>query len=609
MRLKSLEILGFKSFAQKTLIELNPGITAVVGPNGCGKSNIVDALRWAMGEQSARHLRGQQMEDVIFAGSDTLAPTGMAEVSITFDNEDGRSPADYANLSEIMVTRRLFRSGESEYFINKIPSRLKDVVELFLGSGVGSKAYSIIEQGRVDEIVNAKPEDRRILIEEAAGTSRYKSRKLVAERKLERTQQNLLRVTDIVREIERQIRTMELQARKAERYRALRTELREKDLALAALQKAELNDVIADAEGQLEAIDNSLVECSTALRLREAESESARLAMMEADKEIAAEQENLYQHRVQVQATEQRIDFSRKDLAQLQVSEQEAQASLIQLEEKLAQVAEEIASLNSARESFVQLSLFEQSFLREKEEELEARQAESRKLQAELDREKEALIELANQISNLRNEATAKERRRGDLDCELARSVDEHSRAAASLEISEAKRADLHDALDSCVEQTGEHNLMLSQLSAVLTSLEQARDEQERKINGLKERIQEHRSRLSSLEDLQRNYEGYQEGVRAIMLKKQQEATPNGIYGLVADVIEAPESYEKALTAVLGDRLQYVIVKGHEDGVEAIDYLKREASGRGSFIPLELSRKLNRCSLWASLKSWDRSSR
>src|SRR5713226_4712383 len=237
MRLKRLEMFGFKSFVQKTVVELNPGITAIVGPNGCGKSNIVDALRWAMGEQSARHLRGQQMEDVVFNGSDSLPATGMAEVSIIFDNEDGRGPAEYNNFSEIMVTRRLFRSGESEYSINKIPCRLKDVVELFLGTGVGSKAYSIVEQGRVDELVNAKPEDRRALIEEAAGTSKYKSRKLVAERKVERTQQNLLRVTDIVREIERQIRTMELQAKKAERYRALKADLRQKDLAFAALQR------------------------------------------------------------------------------------------------------------------------------------------------------------------------------------------------------------------------------------------------------------------------------------------------------------------------------------------------------------------------------------
>src|ERR687897_2326830 len=250
MRLKRLEMVGFKSFADKTLVELNPGITAIVGPNGCGKSNIVDALRWAMGEQSARHLRGQQMEDVVFAGSESLPGTGMAEVSLTFDNEDGRSPVEYSSFSEIMVTRRLFRSGESEYAINKIPCRLKDVIELFLGTGVGSKAYSIVEQGRVDELVNSKPEERRLLIEEAAGTSKYKSRKLVAERKLERTQQNLLRVTDIVREIERQIRTMELQAKKAERYRALKAQLKEKDLIHVAIQRQALNAEISAYERQ-----------------------------------------------------------------------------------------------------------------------------------------------------------------------------------------------------------------------------------------------------------------------------------------------------------------------------------------------------------------------
>src|SRR5215475_16090111 len=203
MRLKSLEMTGFKSFSEGSALDFTAPVTAVVGPNGCGKSNIVDALRWVMGEQSARHLRGHQMEDVIFNGSESLAQTGMAEVSLILENEHGHGPLEYSSFSEIMVTRRLFRSGESEYAINKIPCRLKDVIELFLGTGVGSKAYSIVEQGRVDELVNSKPEDRRALIEEAAGTTKYKSRKLVAERKLERTQQNLLRITDIVREIER----------------------------------------------------------------------------------------------------------------------------------------------------------------------------------------------------------------------------------------------------------------------------------------------------------------------------------------------------------------------------------------------------------------------
>src|SRR5678815_4840988 len=302
MRLKSLEMVGFKSFVEKTVIELNPGITAVVGPNGCGKSNIVDALRWAMGEQSARHLRGHQMEDVVFAGSDSLPPTGMAEVSITFDNEDGRSPAEYSNLAEIMVTRRLFRSGESEYAINKTTCRLKDVVELFLGSGVGTKAYSIVEQGKVDELVNSKPEERRSLIEEAAGTSMYKSRKVVAEKKLERTQQNLLRVSDIVREIERQIRSMELQAKKAERYRALRAELKEKDLAFASLQRRVLDQEIMVQTHQLASAESRWAEILSRLHAQEADNESVRLSLLDADKEIGLQQEDLYRRRAAFQS-------------------------------------------------------------------------------------------------------------------------------------------------------------------------------------------------------------------------------------------------------------------------------------------------------------------
>src|SRR6266705_1611633 len=286
MRLKSLEMIGFKSFAQKTLIELNPGITAIVEPNGCGKSNIVDALRWAMGEQSARHLRGHQKEDVVFSGSDTLPPTGMAEVSITFDNEDGRGPAEYGNFSEIMVTRRLFRSGESDYAINKVACRLKDVIELFLGTGVGSKAYSIVEQGRVDELVNSKPEERRALIEEAAGTSKYKSRKLVVER-----------------------------------YLALKAELRDKDLACAALQRRVLNQEIIAYETQLADAENHLTEHLASLAAKEAESEAVRLSLMEADKEIGAQQEKVYQHKVQIQAEEQRTDFYNKDLSQLNHTE------------------------------------------------------------------------------------------------------------------------------------------------------------------------------------------------------------------------------------------------------------------------------------------------
>ena len=593
MRLKRLEMIGFKSFAQKTVVELNPGITAVVGPNGCGKSNIVDALRWAMGEQSARHLRGHQMEDVVFNGSDSLPQTGMAEVSIIFDNEDGRGPTDFSNYSEIMVTRRLFRSGESEYSINKTSCRLKDVIEFFLGTGIGSKAYSIVEQGRVDELVNAKPEDRRVIIEEAAGTSKYKSRKLVAERKLERTQQNLLRVSDIVREIERQIRSMELQAKKAERYRALKAELKEKDLTCAVLKRNAFNEEIAEQERRVAETENHLSGHLTALHAKEAESEGVRLALMEADREISAQQENVYQHKTKIQTQEQAIEFIRKDLAQLAHSESDTRAALARLEESAAHLAQEIAELGKAKESFIQLSLFEQHFLADKERELHTLDARLRGLEVDLEREKEALIEAANSIAYLRNDAQAKEKRRGEIERELSRSREEHQAACDALARAKIKGSDSKSALDASLDRARERAFQSSRVDATVQSLGKAKQEQETKIGGLKEQFQENRSRLVTLEDLQRNYEGYQEGVRAIMLKKQQEA-PNGIYGLVAEVVEAPEAYEKALTAVLGDRLQYVIVKSQGEGVEAVEYLKHEASGRGSFIPVQLSRKLSK---------------
>jgi chromosome segregation protein len=591
MRLKRLEMLGFKSFAQKTVVELNPGITAVVGPNGCGKSNIVDALRWAMGEQSARHLRGHHMEDVVFNGSDSLPQTGMAEVSIIFDNEEGRGPTDYSNYSEIMITRRLFRSGESEYAINKIPCRLKDVVEFFLGTGIGSKAYSIVEQGRVDELVNSKAEDRRAIIEEAAGTSKYKSRKLVAERKVERTQQNLLRVTDIVREIERQIRSMELQAKKAERYRALKAELKEKDLACAVLQRNALNDEIAEKERNLAGTEERLACHLASLHAKEAESEGVRLALMEADRDIAEQQENVYQHKVKFQTQEQARDFTGKELAQLGHSEVETRAALAQLEEKATYLAREIEELGKAKESFIQLSLFEQNFLEEKELELKRFQERMRALETDRERQKAALIEAANRIAYLRNDTLAKEKRRAEIESDLARSRDEYNKASFALAEARQKSGEAKSALEISLDQARERALEAAQAQAAAQTFGKAKQEQEASIAALKEQLQENRSRLISLEDLQKNYEGYQEGVRAIMLKKQQAATPNGIHGLVAEVLEAPETHEKALTAVLGDRLQYVIVKGQEEGVEAVEYLKHQASGRGSFIPVQLARK------------------
>ncbi len=332
-----------------------------------------------------------------------------------------------------MVTRRLFRSGESEYAINKITCRLKDVIELFLGTGVGSKAYSIVEQGKVDELVNAKPEERRGLIEEAAGTSKYKSRKLVAEKKLERTQQNLLRVSDIVREIERQIRTMELQAKKAERYRALRAELREKDFAFTAMQRDALHGDIAQQEQRLAGVENRLAEYLATLHGKEAENESVRLSLLEADKAIGVQQEDAFQRRTQIQTDEQKCEFYRRDLEQLEQSGKRSQNRPNTVDERLRTLNQEIEELTKAKDSFIQLSLFEETFLRERETELTGLQAQIRTLQEDIDREKTALIDTANQIAYLKNDSLAKDKRQAEIAGELARCQSEASQATGAL--------------------------------------------------------------------------------------------------------------------------------------------------------------------------------
>ncbi len=508
---------------------------------------------------------------------------------MVFDNEDGRAPVEYNSFSEIMVTRRLFRSGESEYAINKIPCRLKDIIELFLGTGVGNKAYSVVEQGRVDEMVNAKPEERRSLIEEAAGTSKYKSRKQAAERKLERTHQNLLRVSDIVREIERQIRSMELQAKKAERYKSLKNELKEKELIWAGTQRKRLDESISIQEAKLKAAEDRLVHLLASLHSKEAESEGIRLSLLEAEKEISLQQESVYQRKVQIQVEKQTIDFYKKDRAELQETEEKIQAELRQLEEKLLALTLEKEELKKAKENFVQLSLFEEAYLRDKEKELEQTKSQIQNLQTKLEQEKAILIDAMNQVSHLKNDLLIKEKQRDETKRESSRSQKEQCDTALSLESSKEKQREKKTAWEASLERAREIERETVEATDRIKEWCKVKEEQESKIEVLKERLQENRSRLVALEALQKNYEGYQEGVRAIMLKRRQEAAFDGVYGLVADVIEAPEAFEKALTAVLGDRLQYVIVRGHQEGVEAIEYLKRESSGRGSFVPRRLS--------------------
>ena len=313
MRIKSIEISGFKSFVDKTVFTFKPGIAAIVGPNGCGKSNLVDAMRWAMGEQAPRRLRGKGMEDVIFAGSETRPPVSVAEVVLTFDNADGSAPAAFANYSEIQVARRLFRSGESEYQLNKTECRLRDVQDFFRDTGIGTKGYTIVEQGRIAEIVSAKAEERRILIEEAAGIGKYKARRREAESKISSTEQNLLRVTDVLGEIRRQIASIERQAKKAARFKRLRETLRVLELSLAADDRSEFARVLSAAEGQLQSLRDQLTALETQVAERELAVQGKRLELGECERVLTQGSEGLLGLRSDIKECESQIEYGRRE--------------------------------------------------------------------------------------------------------------------------------------------------------------------------------------------------------------------------------------------------------------------------------------------------------
>lgn len=572
------------------------GITAIVGPNGCGKSNVVDAIRWVLGEQSPKHLRGESMEDVIFNGNERVAPTGMAQVSLTFENDPAERrpttdldmdvstvPAHFRALTEIMVTRRYFRSGESEYFINKTPCRLKDITELFLGTGIGSKAYAIIEQGRVEQLINAKPEDRRLFIEEAAGTTLYRSRKLAAERKMERTRENLLRVNDILHEIERQVQYLHRMAKKAEQYRALQDEVRQLDLALGAAQWRQLSAALAALEAELGAYREQEQQAHARLVQMEEERVAKLAAQAAAEQTLAQEREAAAVLESEYRSLQQRLG-----LLQQEVSERGRRIARLQAE-TVAQAGQQeeihraIQQQEQERARYAQLALFDDSELAQKEREFAERRAQVGTASKEVEGAKDAVVGLVARAAACRNSLAALTRQRDEAQRRLQKLAVEQAEATerlAALEGAAASRraevAALRDRLRAAEGGKEQHAQRIRLLA-------EERRGWERTAGDTQNVLLQLRSRLESLQEIQRNYEGYQRGVRSILLGAQPAG---GVLGVVADVLGVPEPYERAVAAALGDRLQCVIVRQEDDGVGAVATLRQEESGRGSFIPL-----------------------
>src|SRR3990172_10372257 len=321
MKIKTLEAIGFKSFVDRLHLTFPEGITTIVGRKGCGKSNVVDAVLWAIGERSAKHLRGHLMEEVIFNGTEGRKPLGMAEVNLTFSNDGGSPPNGYEQYNEITVTRRLFRSGESEYLINRVPCRLRDITDLFLDTGIGVNGYSIVEQGRVENLIKANPQDRRFLIEEAAGIAKYKERKRLALMKMEATQQNLLRIQDIIAEVKRQTVTLERQVKRAEENKVIRKEIKEIEIRFAMEEYAELSEKGEATRGYLKALRDREVEISVHTAQKEALIEGMRLKGMEEEEKLRAFQQEIFDLGQRIQKMESELEFFRRERGSLQKQE------------------------------------------------------------------------------------------------------------------------------------------------------------------------------------------------------------------------------------------------------------------------------------------------
>ena len=403
MKIRRLDIIGFKSFADRALLRFDDGISGIVGPNGCGKSNIVDAVRWVMGEQSARRLRGKSMEDVIFAGSERKPPMGMAEVRMTLENDGRNVPPEYASYAEIVVGRRLFRSGESEYSINKTPCRLIDVRELFMGTGVGTRAYSIISQGQIGVLVSQKPQERRALIEEAAGVSKYKARKRIAERKMEATRQNLLRVSDVIAEIKRNIDSLKRQARKAARYNKLRKQLRDIELHIAAHRQLELQankSHLALKQKNLSAKEHEL---QGTLAKMETSVEQRRTRLLDDDHQISGLQEALLSTDNQIKLNEKDIEFLTREVDSLTKRGTQSAEEIDRLQAETTSVREQINRHNTELEELEGTAQAASQRLADRESAQRAQAARVDELQVELENQRQSQIDLGEQAGEWRS--------------------------------------------------------------------------------------------------------------------------------------------------------------------------------------------------------------
>ena len=586
MKLKKLELYGFKSFAQRTEIVFDEGITGIVGPNGSGKSNIGDAVRWVLGEQSAKTLRGASMSDVIFNGTQKRKPLSYCEVSLVFDNDDHALAMEAA---EVMVTRRVYRNGESEYYLNRTACRLKDVVDLFRDTGIGKEGYSIIGQGRIDEILSRKSEDRRQVFEEAAGIVKFKARKEEADKKLQRTLENLERVDDILDELTRRLKPLEEQSRNARVYLELSTELKDLDLNLFLIRSDRARARLSELESELLTVQTILADTESALtdkttRRDETQNRIDQLeeAITKARTELMECAEHVHESQKKLSALQSRRETRSENRQRIVREQEEAQERLAEIEKDHARIQADVEKQHS-------LIADAEQILRATQEAAEKAQAKEKEADAALEAQKAAVIDQMNRLSDVRNDKTRLNTMQGQMETRLT----EIEESSGALQEQEAALKEALDAVETQLQTETQHQ---QQCEENLTQARQASDEADVAYANLRADVEKQSadmqaaaSRHNVLTEMTRDMEGYNMAVRRAMTYAKQRGL-KGVKGVLAQLMNVPQAYETAIDMALGAAQQNIVTDTEETAKELINYLRQNRLGRATFLPMSAIR-------------------
>ncbi|QJD83428.1 chromosome segregation protein SMC [Cohnella herbarum] len=585
MFLKRIELAGFKSFADRTELEFVRGITAVVGPNGSGKSNISDGIRWVLGEQSAKSLRGGNMQDVIFAGSDTRKAVNFGEVSLTLDNMDKALPLDF---SEVTVTRRVHRNGDSEYLINKQPCRLKDITELFMDTGIGREAYSIIGQGRIEEILSTRSEDRRGIFEEASGIVKYKSRKKEAQKKLEDTENNLIRIHDLVSELKGQIEPLKEQSEKAELYKTLKDELKNKEIALYVHQIEGVHTNWTQTNEKLTALRDEQLGLSTFVSKHDAILEEERQTLVQLEEHLERLQDELLRCSEETEKSEGYVELLNERSGHLERTREGLRQSLASAEERFEQATAEEAVLKTKRAQ-LESELVELSAKLADEEDRLALADGSTEVEERL---KADLFDTLNAMAQARNDIRYGEGQREVLERRVARIAEEETKWREQMDGLQAKRALLEERVAAVTRALTEVRDRYVAEGARSGEVQRKLEESQAAVRRFEQKKEALVSRRDTIKELQNDYDGFQHGVREV-LKASKRGSLHGVHGAVAELISVPGHLEVAIETALGAALQHIVMEDEKSSRTAIAYLKQRQSGRATFLPLDVIRARN----------------